>query len=188
LIDCKVGPLAGQYGGVSDPAADFERLFRANYEAVCRYAARRVPRDAVQDVVSEAFLTAWRRHDELRGDPLPWLLGVTRRLTANHLRARARREALHVRLSRQRYEPARVEPDGRSRLALALSTLPARDQEALMLTAWDGLEHRVAAKVMGCSSAAFTVRLHRARHKLERALVASEQNTIDITHQARSTS
>ena len=79
---------------MSDPRADFEQLFRDHYNAVHRYAARRVRSDAVQDVVAEAFLTAWRRHDELRGDPLPWLLGVTRRLTANHLRGNARRDAL----------------------------------------------------------------------------------------------
>jgi len=173
---------------VSDSTAEFEQLFRAHYDAVFRYAVRRVGSDAVQDIVSETFLTAWRRYGELRGDPLPWLLGVARRLTANHLRANARRDALHDRLSRQRHEPGRTEPDGHSQLALALSALPERDQEALMLTAWDGLEHRVAARVMGCSSAAFTVRLHRARRKLERALKAGEQNTINITQQARSTS
>ena len=31
-----------------------------------------MPRDDVQDVVSETFIVAWRRRDELRGDPLPW--------------------------------------------------------------------------------------------------------------------
>lgn len=175
---------------MSDSRRDFEQLFREHYDAVYRYASRRVSSDAVQDVVSETFLTAWRRYGELRGDPLPWLLGVARRLTANHLRASARREALHDRLSRESPEQTRlcVEPDGQSRLSIALSALPERDREALMLTAWDGLEHRVAASVMGCSSGAFTVRLHRARRKLARALRAAEQRTINIRHQARSTS
>lgn len=175
---------------MSDPRTEFEQLFREHYDAVYRYASRRVSGDAVQDVVSETFLTAWRRHGELRGDPLPWLLGVARRLTANHLRASARRGALHDRLSRERREqaPVGVEPDGQSRLLAALSALPERDQEALILTAWDGLEHRVAASVMGCSASAFTVRLHRARRKLARALRAGEQKTINITQQARSAS
>lgn len=173
---------------MSDPQAEFGQLFREHYDAVFRYASRRVGSDAVQDVVSETFLTAWRRYGELRGDPLPWLLGVARRLTANHLRGSARRDALHDRLGGQRVEQEHVEPAGQSRLALALSALPERDQEALMLTAWDGLQHRVAASVMGCSSAAFTVRLHRARRKLERALKAGEQNTVNVTQQARSTS
>jgi len=175
---------------MSDTQTEFEQLFREHYDSVYRYASRRVRSDAVQDVVSETFLTAWRRYGELRGDPLPWLLGVARRLTANHLRATARRDALHDRLSRERPAQARVglETDAESRLYAALSTLPERDREALMLTAWDGLEHRVAASVLGCSSGAFTVRLHRARRKLQRALRADEQKTLNITQQARSAS
>lgn len=175
---------------MSDTQTEFEQLFREHYDSVYRYASRRVRSDAVQDVVSETFLTAWRRYGELRGDPLPWLLGVARRLTANHLRATARRDALHDRLSRERPAQARVglETDAESRLSAALSALPERDREALMLTAWDGLEHRVAASVLGCSSGAFTVRLHRARRKLQRALRADEQTTFNITQQARSAS
>jgi len=46
------------------------------------YAARRAGLDAADDVVAEVFLTAWRRIDDLPDDPLPWLLGVTRRVLA----------------------------------------------------------------------------------------------------------
>ncbi len=173
---------------MSDPEAEFERLFRDSYDPVFRYVTRRVPADAVQDVVSETFLAAWRRHEELRGDALPWLLGVARRVTANHLRGDARRVALKDRLSTERHRSAPTDTHGQSRLAGALWRLPERDREALMLTAWDGLEHRVAARVMGCSTGAFTVRLHRARRQLRRALAADEQSTIDIGEQVRSTS
>jgi RNA polymerase sigma-70 factor (ECF subfamily) len=42
-----------------------------------------------------------------------------------------------------------------------------------LLVAWEGLDPTCAARVAGCSSAAFRVRLHRARRKaaahLERA-------------------
>lgn len=55
-----------------------------------------------------------------------------------------------------------------------------------MLVAWDGLEHRVAAGVMGCSTGAFTVRVHRARRKLERALADQQTDPIDVTQQVRS--
>ena len=57
-----------------------------------------------------------------------------------------------------------------------------------MLVAWDGLEHRAAATVMGCSTTAFTVRVHRARRKLKVALTADGHATITIEEQARSTS
>ncbi len=168
--------------------ADFEALFRGNYEAVTRYVARRLPRDDVQDVVSETFIVAWRRRRELRGDPKPWLLGVARRVAANHLRGQARRGALSDRLNAEPRSSWGAGPEQSTRIALALEMLAERDREALMLIAWDGLEHRVAATVMGCSTTAFTVRVHRARRRLEHALSAEAQNQFPINEEARSTS
>jgi RNA polymerase sigma-70 factor (ECF subfamily) len=52
----------------------------------------------------------------------------------------------------------------------ALATLPANDQEALRLTEWEELDQATAARVAGCSTTAFKVRLHRARRRLARAL------------------
>jgi DNA-directed RNA polymerase specialized sigma24 family protein len=39
---------------------------------------------------------------------------------------------------------------------------------------------------MGCSTGAFTVRVHRARRKLERALAGEQRYPIDVTREARS--
>jgi RNA polymerase sigma-70 factor, ECF subfamily len=177
---------------VSDSREQFERVFQDCYEAVYRYTARRVPPDAVQDVVSDAFLTGWRRYAELRGEPLPWLLGIARRTAANHLRGSSRRNALHQRLSAENTHRAESKrhsdwPLGTDpSLAAALATLSERDREALMLVAWDGLAHHVAASVMGCSTGAFTVRIHRARRKLERTLTDDESDAVEITPEARS--
>jgi RNA polymerase sigma-70 factor (ECF subfamily) len=76
-------------GGVDEKSIAFELMFREHYVAVYRYVMRRVEESAVQDLVAETFLIAWRRQSEVSGDPLPWLLGVARRVCANHLRARA---------------------------------------------------------------------------------------------------
>jgi RNA polymerase sigma factor (sigma-70 family) len=150
---------------------EFEQLFREHHDAVYGYVARRVAGEAVQDVVSETFLTAWRRRADIHGDPLPWLLGVARRTAANRRRGDARRGALRDRLESVRpSEPSLPFVAADMALAAALRSLRERDREALMLIAWDGLEHRDAARVMGCSPAAFSVRLHRARARLRRAL------------------
>lgn len=166
--------------------ADFERTFREHHDAVYRYAARRVAPDAVQDVVSETFLTAWRRRADIRGEPLPWLLGVARRATANHLRGDARRGALHQRLSAERQARAVDGADVTPPITAALLSLPERDREALMLIAWDGLDNRVAATVMGCSTAAFAVRVHRARGRLRRALRVESDRIAPLPHPTRS--
>src|SRR5262249_55372607 len=52
----------------------------------------------------------------------------------------------------------------------ALATLPEADRELLTLVAWHGLKPNEAAQVVGCSTAAYFVRLHRARRRLERAM------------------
>jgi RNA polymerase sigma-70 factor, ECF subfamily len=170
---------------VSDSQRDFEEVFNACYEAVYRYAVRRVAPEAVQDVVSDTFLIAWRRRRELDGEPLPWLLGIARRVASTQRRGSARRDALHERL---RAERAATHTDGERdpQLALALASLRERDREALILVAWDGLDHRTAATVMGCTTGALTVRLHRARRRLARALAGEERKPIEMREEARS--
>jgi RNA polymerase sigma-70 factor, ECF subfamily len=172
---------------VSETTQQFERVFNGCHHAVHAYAARRVAPEAVADVVSETFLIAWRRHAELEGEPLPWLLGIARRVAANQLRGDARRDALKRRLRNER-APAATSPAAARdpRLAAALAELKERDREALLLVAWDGLDHRAAAAVIGCSTGAFAVRLHRARRRLARALADEQQDTLEIPQEARS--
>lgn len=174
---------------MGESCEQFERVYQDCYAAVYRYTARRVAPEAVQDVVADTFVTAWRRYAELEGEPLPWLLGIARRTAANQRRGGARREALRERLSNERRHDAAEQPQlagTNPQVAAALAALSAREREALTLVAWDGLDHRTAAKVMGCSTGAFTVRVHRARRKLERALAGERPAPIDITREARS--
>jgi RNA polymerase sigma factor (sigma-70 family) len=152
--------------GDNDRTAAFERLFAAHYWAVRGYVRRRGPATAVEDVVADTFLVAWRRFDSLGDDPLPWLLGVARRQLANQHRADRRRGALATRArSLLPSQDAGWEPPAEmtGRLAAALETLSSREREALLLVAWDGLEPSRAARAAGCTPAAFRVRLHRAR-------------------------
>jgi RNA polymerase sigma factor (sigma-70 family) len=177
---------------VGGAPAQFEQLFDDCYDAVHRYAARRVTSEAVQDVVADTFLVAWRRYEELEGEPLPWLLGIARRVAANHLRAGARREALNVRLRTERSALSAVQANGHvlaerdPRLGAALAQLREHDREALMLVAWEGLDHRAAARALGCSTGAFTVRVHRAKRKLARALSGEHPQPIEVPREARS--
>lgn len=175
---------------MSDAQERFERVFNSCHYAVCAYATRRVAPEAVQDVVSETFLVAWRRYAELEGDPLPWLFGIARRVVANQLRGSARRDALRKRLHAESqilgYGPL---SNGRDpKLLDALAELSERDREALMLIAWEELDHQAAASVMGCSTTAFSVRVHRARRRLANALRSEETDSIQISQRVSSTS
>jgi RNA polymerase sigma-70 factor (ECF subfamily) len=49
-----------------------ESLFNAHAGAVRAYARRRIDAVAADDVVSEVFVIAWRRLDDVPDDALPW--------------------------------------------------------------------------------------------------------------------
>jgi RNA polymerase sigma-70 factor (ECF subfamily) len=145
-------------------AQRFEQLFLSHEAAVRAYARRRAPMTVDDDVVSDSILVAWRRVENLDADPLPWLLATARRLLANPFRAERSRGALVSRLSRLGPGPDHFEPAAsmNPRLADALRQLPAREREASLLLAWEELDISRAARVAGCSSATFRVRLHRS--------------------------
>lgn len=151
-------------------AERFERLFRDTYREVRAYALRRAPAEVAQDVAAETFLVAWRRLEDVPDDALPWLFGVARRVLANERRSAGRGAALERQLvdmaSRARPGDPAEAIDDAELMRAALARLPEGDREVLMLVAWQGLSNARAARVVGCTRAAFAVRLHRARARL----------------------
>jgi RNA polymerase sigma-70 factor (ECF subfamily) len=51
-----------------------------------------------------------------------------------------------------------------------MEKLKPADREVLQLVTWDGLSHAEAAEVLGCTSNAVALRLHKARSRLRRIL------------------
>ena len=152
-------------------AAAFRRIFEAAFDDLVRYAERRVVDSAVDDVVADTFLVAWRRLDELPTEPSEvraWLFAVARRVLANTHRGRRRSHAVAVRIASQPQHAGDDAADVAHRvdLARAFARLTPRDQEVLALVAWDGLSTAEAARVVGISTSAFSVRLSRARRRL----------------------
>lgn len=165
---------------MSEGTADDERfgsIYDAHRVALVAYCRRRLPRDLVDDVIAEVFLTAWRRIDQIpSGSELPWLYGVARNVVANQHRSSIRRSRLAVRVLSRRSdsapEPAGTVVAGDPSVLDALATLSASDQELLRLRAWEELSSAEMAVVLGISASAVDMRLSRARHRFERALNA----------------
>jgi RNA polymerase sigma factor (sigma-70 family) len=180
--------LSPPNAGLAERQARFEALYAANHAPVLGYALRRTanPDDAA-DILSETFLTAWRRLDELPpgDDARLWLYGVARRVLANYYRGERRRSALADRLRTElasSYVPSEL--DGESaEITAALRRLPPRHRELLTLNAWEGLDYGEIATVLGCSRNAARIRLHRARLRLADEL-ASTGDTESKIHQA----
>ena len=162
-----------------------DALFAAHARAVLEYARRRTDHTSAADVLSEVFVVAWRRLEEVPEDALPWLLGCARRVLLNERRSERRRRRLLERLSAERPpNPAAAPRLSDGALAQALAALGERDREALLLTEWEGLSSRQAAAVLGCSLQAFWVRSHRARRRLAAELAAAGQPPTPLTLEA----
>lgn len=154
---------------------DFTTFYEAHAGRVLAYALRRAPRDVAEEVVEDVFLTAWRRTKEVPSDdPVPWLLATARNYLRNHQRSERRRTQLTVRLAADYRDADASDPALRleqmEQAIAALEALPESLKEVVMLIAWDGLDRRAAARVLGCSVPALAVRLHRARRLLASAL------------------
>lgn len=157
----------------------FEELFDAHYAELTRFAIRRVGADAAGDVVAATFLTAWRRLAELPADqPRAWLYATARHVIANELRGRTRRERLTAKAAAGtpvRADDHTAQVDDQLRVRAVLAQLSPADQEVLRLIEWDGLDVDEAAAVLRCSRTALKVRLHRARKRFARRLLATEE-------------
>ncbi|MGW0656489.1 RNA polymerase sigma factor [Streptomyces umbrinus] len=158
-------------------AQRFRDVYEDCYPRVLAYATSLVGRQTGEDVTSETFTVAWRRVRDIPQPALPWLLGVAR----NMVRELRRRDSHHYALaaaeaqrisSGARTDVGDVAADVTDRDAAlhALASLSEADRELLTLIAWHGLSVKQAARVLGCTTPTATVRLHRARRRLEKAL------------------
>jgi RNA polymerase sigma factor (sigma-70 family) len=165
---------------VDDPLERFAGVYDQYYRNVLRYALQHAERGTAEDVASETFLIAWRRFPAIPEPPLPWLLAVARNLLRKQVGAGLRRRALVDRIAALTSgADGSVVSAGdfvveRTAALEALASLPSRDVEALTLVTWHGLGPDEAAKVLGCSTRAFTVRLSRARQRLAKALQSAD--------------
>jgi RNA polymerase sigma-70 factor (ECF subfamily) len=166
--------------------ARFDTLFIENQRAVLRYAMRRTESAAdAEDVAAETFTICWRRLEVVPVDqPLPWLYAVARRVLANQRRGRGRLERLiSVLRSPDVATPAKLGDDLDTPVFHALASLSRADQELLRLVAWEELGHAEIAQVLGISSNAVAIRLHRARARFAEALkgLVTRRTHTDVT-------
>ena len=155
---------------------DFRRLWAEHHRHVLAYALRRTGQRAdAEDVLASTFTVAWRRFGEKPSAEfeLPWLYAIAARVLANQRRSLRRLAALRSRL-RELPAPAGNERSDLPEVVAALKHLRRDDQEILRLAAWEGLTGAELAVALDCSENAATIRLHRARKRLEEELAKEE--------------
>ena len=164
----------GSRGAPGAERQEFDALFEAHYAELRRFVLRRIENHAAaEDVLAETFATAWRRREATPDPALPWLFGICHKVIANHRRSAKRRVRLINRLGASRTLPGRDPAEllaERTEIGRAFAQLNDSQRDVLRLVAWDGLSAADAAEVLGCTPAAFRVRLHRARSELAKHL------------------
>ena len=167
-----------QRGGREAFAELVRRHERRVYGVVFRMAGNHADAD---DLAQEVFLTAWRAMGSFRRGSsfYTWLyrIAVNASLTLLRKRGRERDRAAFDEntaaaagalgeISVPERSSARNEI--RARVDEAVASLPAHFRASFVLVAGEGLSHRDAAQVLGCSENTVSWRMHKAR-KLLRA-------------------
>jgi len=153
---------------VSRPAR-LEAVMRDVVEPVRRYLARRTDEATADDVLSETMVVLWRRLDDVPADAIPWAIGVARLQLANAQRSQRRQRRLIARIAT--IDPPATVPDHAASdtdyIRDAIARLKPGEAEVVRLWAWDDLSLEQIAASLGISVNAATIRLHRARKKLQ---------------------
>ncbi|HZC62622.1 MAG TPA: RNA polymerase sigma factor [Streptosporangiaceae bacterium] len=162
----------------------FGAVFDRHATAIHGYIARRLGRDAADDLVAETFLVAFRQRASYEPDQpsaRPWLYGIATRLVSRRRRDEVR---FFRAIARSGIDPAAdaiAEPvadqsarraDAQAlhrRLAGALAVLSTADRDALLLVA-DGLSYAEAAQALGVPPGTLSSRLARARRTVREEL------------------
>jgi RNA polymerase sigma-70 factor, ECF subfamily len=156
--------------------AAFERLVERHRDIVFRVAARIVGPDDAEDVSQDAFLRAFHRLDQYRGNASfrTWLLQITQNTALNALAWTRRRPAESVGESPEmadrdpvRQPAADLEHRERQeRLELKLRGLRPEYRSLLVLRDLEGLSYGEIADVLEMPLGSVKGRLHRARGEL----------------------
>jgi RNA polymerase sigma-70 factor (ECF subfamily) len=161
------------HASLRDPD-QFAAIFDRHAPHVHRYLARRLGREAADDLVAETFLIAFgkrKRYDQNRADARPWLYGIATNLISQHRRDEARQLRLrnaigpdpHVASHAERVVAQVAAQAMGQLLGTALAELSTGDRDVLLLVAWEGLTYDQVATALDIPVGTVRSRLNRAR-------------------------
>ena len=134
-------------------------------------------RELAQDVTQEAFITAFKRMHQYRGDSPFW--GWLRRVIVNHAISALRKLPRHDAVELEDYmSPRDGDQDSLGNcmdLEQALGQLCDEDRMVVWLHDVEGYKHREIASLVGKTESYSKTRLNRARGKLRLLISDSDQ-------------
>jgi RNA polymerase sigma factor (sigma-70 family) len=174
-------PSADDHGSPVIPVSESGRLDEAAVDALFRACAADVhayaisllgDRSAAEDVTALAFERLYRsrsRLDHGRGTPRAWLFAIARNAALDELRRRRRQPQLELDADLsgdQDSGEALQHIERRATVRDALSALPLRERELVLLKFHGQLSNSELARALGISESNAGTRLHRALTRL----------------------
>ncbi len=131
----------------------------------------------LDDLVQETFVKVFRHIGRFRGEAKlsTWIHRIAVNTARDHRKKEGRRKKNLDALEAERLtESARTDEheDNRMDLERAMADLPEELRTSLLLVAREGMTHREAADVLGCSVGTVSWRVHEARESLRKLLKA----------------
>lgn len=169
-------------------AAVVAAWFDQHAAALATYAARRVGPTLARDVVADTFRIACVKFDQFdpgQGSERAWLFGIATNLIRRHWRTEERRlriQAQAFRINSTSGDPLlRVDErlDAREhyqRVVDAVAELDPEDRDLLVLIAWEQMNSREAAAVLGIPAGTVRSRLRRIRTHLAENVSEGDSN------------
>lgn len=168
--------------------AEFERLYRANVEAVTAYFARRsADPHVVADLTADTFvavITQIGSFDPRKGTARAWVFGIARHVYASYCEAYRQQQHKIQRLAGRRdletdevgelLDRIDAQRAGRD-LVNGLAALPERDRAVVELVDIAGLAPKEAATVLRLPPGTVRMRLMRARGRLRKSTTTTTQ-------------
>ena len=162
--------LVAKAVGGNRPA--FEALCRNNYMLVYRvsYKYSGLKEDA-EDITQEVFGKLGSAITSFKGDSSfkTWLFRITANAAKDYLRKhknRLKQDAYDESLDLPNSDDSQEDALFKKQVFKALSNLPEKLREAMVLVYSEGLSHADAAKICGCSESTVSWRVHEARKML----------------------
>jgi RNA polymerase sigma factor (sigma-70 family) len=166
---------------------EFERLYRANVDAVTAYFARRsADPHVVADLTADTFvavITGFGSFDPRKGTGRAWVFGIARRVYASYCEAYSQQQHKLQRLAGRRdlgpdqleelVDRIDAERTGRH-LVSELAALPEGDRAVVELVDLAGLRPKEAAAALGLAPGTVRMRLMRTRARLRREAVREQ--------------
>lgn len=155
----------------------FDMLFHRHSTRVYRYACGMLGCAAsAEEILQEVFLTVSQAASryEARGHFVTWMLRLTRNRCLNAIESRKLRKMASTKDDLPAWSPGPAEQAAISeelaRIQQAITELPEREREAILLYAMQDMDYRHIAQVLDVPVNTVKTLIHRARQTLARQI------------------